>query len=63
MARVASYTFGILHEAGDHPQTKGFIDRIDNVYASAENSDGFVDRAPRRTERHAHQWGGPSSES
>jgi len=56
---VSSSQDGGTNEAGDHPQTKGFIDRIDNVYASAENSDGFVDRAPRRTERHAHQWGDP----
>lgn len=59
MARVAFYTFGILHERGEHPKTQGFIDRTPGVFASAENADGFVDHANTHIERHDHTWGDP----
>ena len=65
MARVAFYTFGILHEHRDHPQTKGFVDRSPNVFESAENSQGFVDRSKgiRRDGPHEDgpHWGDPQA--
>jgi hypothetical protein len=51
MARVAFYTFGILREAHGHPQVQGFFDRIPDVFAGAEATDGYVDR--RRGDRPA----------
>ena len=58
MAKLAFYTFAILHESGDHPKTKGFVDRVPFVYESAENSKGFVDRAASRTmEGNNRRWG------
>ncbi len=58
MSKLAFYTFGILHEPREHPRTKGFADRSPFVYASAENSKGFVDRAPQRiTEKQDPRWG------
>ena len=58
MAKLAFYTFGILHETRDHPRTNGFADRSPFVYAGAESSDGFVDRAPQRiNEEQDPRWG------
>ena len=57
MSRVAFYTFGILHESMEHPQTKGFRDRLPFVFAGAENSEGFVGRAPRPSEEPGPRWG------
>ena len=62
MARVAFYTFGILHEHRDHPQSKGFIDRVPLVFDSAENSKGFVDHASARNrEENDPRWGEPEA--
>lgn len=62
MARVAFYTFGILHETREHPQSKGFYDRVPFVFESAENSEGFVDRAASRSlEDHDGRWGESSA--
>lgn len=58
MPKVAFYTFGILREPREHPMTKEFTDRSPLVYASAEHSDGFVDRAPQRIrEKQDPRWG------
>ncbi len=58
MPKVAFYTFGILREPREHPMTKEFTDRSPFVYASAEHSDGFVDRAPQRIrEKQDPRWG------
>ena len=59
MARLAFYTFGILHENPDHPQIKGFIDRLPFVFASAENSKGFIDRAVSYNPEDDTPWGDP----
>ena len=60
MARVAFFTFGILREHLEHPQTKGFIDRVPLAFASAENSIGFVDRPVGKTEDDTY-WGNPQA--
>jgi len=39
---VAFYTFGILHEAGGHPQVQGFRDRVPGVYEEAGRSLGYI---------------------
>jgi hypothetical protein len=44
MARIAFLTYGILREPWDHPETKGFVDRIEGSFAQAEQSAGFIDR-------------------
>ncbi len=62
MARVAFYTFGILHESGDHPRTEPFVDRIPSVFAGAENSKGFVDRSKgRQNPEDGLHWGDPQA--
>ena len=62
MARLAFYTFGILHEPREHPRTKGFIERVPLVFDSAENSEGFVDRASARNrEENDPRWGEPGA--
>ena len=63
MPKLAFYTAGPLHEPRDHPRTKGFLDRVPFVFASAENSNGFVDRAPQRsTGKQDARWGDPRAE-
>ena len=47
MARLAVYTFGILHEAWEHPRTQGFVERVPTVFGAAENSSGDRDRIDR----------------
>lgn len=42
MPQVAFYTFGILREAGGHPQVQGFRDRVPGVYEEAERSPGYL---------------------
>lgn len=58
MAKLAFMTIGVLHEPMGHPRVQGFMDRFEAVFASAEGSDGFIDRS-RRTEypAGAHSWG------
>ena len=58
MAKLAFYTFGILDEAPGHPHSKGFVDRVPLVFESAEQSEGFVDRAGYRyLEGRNSRWG------
>ena len=63
MSRIAFYTFGILREEKGHEQVQGFFDRIESVFAAAENAEGFIDRdrgewgdrvAPRFFDRNRH---------
>lgn len=61
MARLAVYTFGILHEAWDHPRTRGFADRVPTVFGAAEVSSGFVARNAREPETNTFTWGDPAS--
>jgi hypothetical protein len=57
MPRLAFTTFGVLHETYDHPQSKGFIDRIGETYAAADRSDGFITRSRRDISTWTHSWG------
>lgn len=45
MARIAFFTFGILHEPAGHERVQGFVDLIDPVFNDVEEADGFIDRA------------------
>ncbi|MGI8477058.1 MAG: DUF3291 domain-containing protein [Thermomicrobiales bacterium] len=42
MPRVAFVTFGILREAGGHPQVQGFYDRNMAVFAASGSSHGHI---------------------
>jgi hypothetical protein len=57
MAKVAFFTFGILHEVQGHPQVQGFFDRIARNFATAEQSDGFRGRSTLNPETGQHSWG------
>lgn len=57
MPKLAFTTFGVLHESWSHPQSKGFVDRVPETYASAERCDGFVDRSRRNLDNWSHSWG------
>ena len=62
MAKLAFYTFGLLEEAHAHPHSKGFVDRVPFVFESAEQSEGFVDRAGSRyLESRDSRWGDPQA--
>lgn len=58
MARLALTTIGVLHATADHPQIKGFVDRVPDVFAAAEASEGFIGRSVMDMETGAHDWGG-----
>src|SRR4051812_45127016 len=47
MARIAFFTFAILHEAIPHQMAQGFVDRLESTWSSAETSPGFIARAGR----------------
>lgn len=50
--RLALYTIAILHEPPGSSVVQGFIDRIPETFAAAEQSTGFIDR-----ERELGDWG------
>src|SRR2546425_12803677 len=55
--KLAFMTVGILREAVGHAQVQGFVDRIPDVYAAADSSDGFHDRSIRDVGTWLHSWG------
>ncbi|MEP6755535.1 MAG: DUF3291 domain-containing protein [Chthonomonadales bacterium] len=57
MPRLAFTTFGVLIEPSNHPQSKGFVDRIEETYAEAEGCEGFIDRSVRDIKTWTHSWG------
>ena len=57
MAKVAFFTFGILHEAQGHPRVQGFYDQIARNFETAEQSDGFIGRSQLNPETGEHSWG------
>ncbi|MBI5708623.1 MAG: DUF3291 domain-containing protein [Armatimonadetes bacterium] len=57
MARLAFMTMGELREPYGHPTVQGFFDRIADVFADVETSDGFIDRSRRDTMLDQHGWG------
>ncbi|MBC8281304.1 MAG: DUF3291 domain-containing protein [Chloroflexi bacterium] len=62
MAKLAFYTYGILEETKGRPHSKGFIDRVPDVFESAERSDGFIDRDRARSREDASlAWGDPDA--
>ncbi|MFZ1992353.1 MAG: DUF3291 domain-containing protein [Alphaproteobacteria bacterium] len=58
MARLALTTIGVLHERPDHARIKGFVDRVPDVFAAAEGSEGFIGRSVMDPETGEHDWGG-----
>lgn len=57
MPRIAFMTIGLLHAPSGDPRVQGFIERIDTVYASAEASDGFLDRSRTDELTGMSSWG------
>ncbi|GAB3788245.1 DUF3291 domain-containing protein [Dyella agri] len=55
--RIAFFTFGVLKAPVGDPVVQGFVDRIGDVYAAAEGSEGFFDRSIRDVETWEHSWG------
>jgi len=55
--RIAFFTFGVLKEPVGHPDVQEFVDRVENVYASAEASPGFLERSVRNVQTWEHAWG------
>lgn len=54
---LAFLTFGVMHEPAGHPKVQGFIDRLPEVYAAADRSEGFLARSIRDMETWKHSWG------
>jgi hypothetical protein len=42
VAKLAFFTFGILHESQGHPRVQEFIDRVPDVFRVARETPGFV---------------------
>ena len=62
MAKLAFYTCAILEESHGNPHSKGFTDRVPSVFESAEEAEGFVDRAGSRyLETQDSPWGDPGA--
>jgi hypothetical protein len=57
MAKLAFFTFGILRETEDHPQTQGFFNLANRNFAAAEQSGGFIDRSGYDDEIGHSNWG------
>lgn len=55
--KLAFMTVGIMREPVGHPQVQGFVDRVANVYHSADTSDGFHARSIRDLGTWLHSWG------
>jgi Domain of unknown function (DUF3291) len=45
MAILGFYTFGIMRAPVDHPDVKGFVERIASTFESAEGTSGFLGRS------------------
>ena len=57
MSKIAFFTFGVLREPEDHPQSQGFVDRAGPTFEVAEASEGFVDRSMFDEETELESWG------
>lgn len=56
MARVAFYTFGIMHEPWGHPRVSGFERRIPLVFHVSEESQGFIGSFQTATDKDYGNW-------
>lgn len=45
MARIAFFTLNVAREPFDHPQMRGFVERIEDILAQASASPGFIEYA------------------
>jgi len=57
MPKLAFLTVGLLHEEIYSPRSKGFLDRLPEVYTAADHSDGFDSRSIRDLATYKHSWG------
>ena len=57
MPKIAFFTFGVLREPRDHPQSRDFVDRGDPTFEAAQVSEGFVDRSGYDDEIGVESWG------
>jgi Domain of unknown function (DUF3291) len=55
--RIALFTLGVLKAPVGDAGVQGFLDRISEVYASADGSAGFLDRSVRDLQTWEHSWG------
>jgi Domain of unknown function (DUF3291) len=56
-AKLAFMTVGILRAPVGDAQVQGFVDRVPQVYAAADKSDGFHARSIRDVGTWLHSWG------
>jgi hypothetical protein len=55
--RIAFFTLGVLKAPVGDSIVQGFVDRIADVYATAEGSAGFFERSIRDVKTWEHSWG------
>lgn len=55
--RIAFFTLGVLKAPVGDLVVQGFVDRIADVYAAADGSEGFFDRSVRDVQTWEHSWG------
>ena len=55
--RLGFFTFGVLKEPFGDPKVQGFVDRVPDIFDTAEGAGGFVDRSRRVQEGDADRWG------
>lgn len=55
--RLSFFTFGILRGPWGDPKVQGFLDRVPDIFDTAEGADGFVDRSRPAREGDADRWG------
>ncbi|HWD39745.1 MAG TPA: DUF3291 domain-containing protein [Fimbriimonas sp.] len=55
--KLAFFTFGRLKAEYGHPEVQGFLDRVPEVFESAERMEGFVDRSRREIGNLTTTWG------
>jgi hypothetical protein len=59
MARLAFLTLGPLLEPRTHERSKGFFDRIPEIFEAAERNEGFISRSVRDPDSGLYGWGNP----
>jgi hypothetical protein len=57
MAKLAFMTIGLLHAPTGDPQVQGFVDRIDENFSQAAESEGFLGRSVWQDDTEQHSWG------
>ena len=55
--RLGFFTFGILQGPFGDPKVQGFLDRVPDIFDTADGADGFIDRSHLGAEGDADRWG------